>query len=39
MKEEYIDIANETFQDYSIKITINGWNENKEEFVIVKVRK
>ena len=46
MTEEYIEIANETFQDYNIKITIDGRqqlgaaigsNENKEEFVIAKV--
>ena len=46
MKEEYIEIANETFQDYNIQITTNGHrqrgavvdsNENKEEFVIAKV--
>ena len=46
MKEEYIEIANETFQDYNIKITTDGHcprgavvgsNENKEEFVIAKV--
>ena len=45
MKEEYIEIANETFQDYNIKITDGhrhrgaavGSNENKEEFVIAKV--
>ena len=24
MKEEYIDIANETFQDYNLKITTDG---------------
>ena len=39
MKEEYIQIANETFRDYNIKITIDGHrhlgaaigsNENKE---------
>ena len=42
MKEEYIEIANETFRDYNINITIDGHrhlgavvglNENKEEFV------
>ena len=42
MKEEYIEIANETLQDYNIKITTNGHrhpgaavgsNQNKEEFV------
>ena len=41
MKEEYIEIANEAFQDYNIKITTDGEmrcsNENKEEFVIAKV--
>ena len=46
MKEKYIEIANETFQDYNIKITTDGHglrgavvgsNENKEEFVIAKV--
>ena len=46
MKEEYIEIANETFQDYNIKITTDGHglrgavvssNENKEKFVIAKV--
>ena len=46
IKEECIEIANETFQDYHIKITIDGHchlgavvrsNENKEEFVITKV--
>ena len=45
MKEEYIEIANETFQDYNIKITDGhrhrgaavGSNENKEEFVIAKL--
>ena len=46
MKEVYIEIANETFQDYNIKITTDGHglrgavvgsNENKEEFVIAKV--
>ena len=46
MKEVYIEIANETFQDYNIKITTDGHglrgavacsNENNEEFVIAKV--
>ena len=46
VKEEYIEIANETFQDYNIKITTDGHrhrgaavgsNENKEEFVISKM--
>ena len=46
MKEEYIEIANETFQDYNVKITTDGHchlgaavdsNENKEEFAIAKV--
>ena len=46
MKEEYIEIANETSQDYNIKITTDGHglrgavvgsNENKKEFVIAKV--
>ena len=46
MKEKYIEIANETFQDYNIKITTDGHGlrgavvgsiENKEEFVIAKV--
>ena len=46
MKEEYTEIANETFQDYNIKTTTDeyrhgsvvvGSNENKEEFVIPKV--
>ena len=46
MKEEYIEIPNETFRDYNIKITTDGHrhrgalvgsNENKEEFVIAKV--
>ena len=46
MKEEYIEIANEIFQVYNIKITTDGHrhrgdvvgsNENKEEFVISKV--
>ena len=45
MKEENIEISNETFQDYNIKITTDGdhhlgavvgSNENKEEFVIAK---
>ena len=45
MKEEYIEISNETFQDYNIKITADGdphlgaavgSNENKEEFIIAK---
>ena len=48
MKEEYIEIANETFQDCNIKITTDGHrhlvavigsNENKEEFVIGKLSK
>ena len=48
MKEEYTEIANETFRDYNIKITTHGHrhlgavvgsNENKEEFVITKVSK
>ena len=42
----YIEITNETFQNYNIKITTNGprhpsavviWNENKKVFVISKV--
>ena len=46
MKEEYIQIANETFRDYNIKITTGGHrhlgalvdsNENKEVFAIAKV--
>ena len=46
IKGEYIEIANETLQDYNIKITTNGHchlgavvgsNEDKEEFVIAKV--
>ena len=46
MKEEYIEIATKTLQDYNIKITTNGHshlgpvvgsNEDKEEFVIAKV--
>ena len=45
IKEEYIEIANEIFQDYNIKITFDGprhlgavvvLNEDKEEFVAVK---
>ena len=45
-KEEYIQISNETFRDYNIKITTDwhrhlgaavGSNENKEVFVIAKV--
>ena len=46
MKKEYIQIANETFRDYNIKITTDGHchlgavvgsSENKEVFVIAKV--
>ena len=46
IKEKYIEIANETFRDYNIKITTDGHrhlgaavgsNENKEEFVMTKV--
>ena len=46
IKEEYIEIANETFRDYNIKIKTDGHrhlgavvgsNENKEEFVKAKV--
>ena len=46
MKEGYIEIVNETFQDYNMKITTDGHrhrgavvgsNENKEEFVVAKV--
>ena len=45
MKEEYIEIANETFQDYNVKITDGhrhlgaavDSNENKEEFAIAKL--
>ena len=46
MKEEYIEIAIETLQDYNIKITtyrrqrqgaVIGSNENKKEFVLAKV--
>ena len=48
IKEEYIQIAKETFPDYNIKITTNGHrhlgavvgaNENKEVFVIAKLSK
>ena len=48
MKEVCIEIANETFQDYNIKIATDGHrhvdavvgsNENKEEFVTAKVSK
>ena len=44
--EEYIEIVNETFRDYNIKMTTTGHRhlgavigliENKEEFVIAKV--
>ena len=46
MREEYIQIANETFRDYNIKITTDehrhlgavvGLNENREVFVIANV--
>ena len=46
IKEEYIEIANETFRDYNIKITSDGHrhlgagcgsSEKEEEFVIAKV--
>ena len=46
IKEEYIEIANETFQDYYIKITTDGHrhrgavigsNENKEDSVIAQM--
>ena len=48
MKEEFIKIANEIFQDYNIKIATDdhrhlgvvvGLNENKEEFVSKSVQK
>ena len=44
--EEYIEMVNETFRDYNIKMTTTGHrhlgavvgsNENKDEFVIAKV--
>ena len=46
VKEEYIEIANETCREYNIKITTDGHhhldavvgsNENKEQFVKAKV--
>ena len=46
MKEGYIEIENETFQNYNIKIKTDGHhhlsavvgsNKNQEEFVIAKV--
>ena len=46
MKKEYMQIANETFRDFNIKIITNGHrhlgpvvgsNENKEVFVFAKV--
>ena len=48
IKEEYIEIANETFRDYNIKITSDGHrnlvadfgsSEKEEEFVSVRMGK